>query len=148
LTLNKTSELVANEKSTNFRTNVEGKDVSLRSYLFKGGKVTFTNDSNMSKTVNAAESSTDVVIAKGTLTVSEPIKLSTITFKTLASNTVKASDVIKNLKLEIGGSTYYTKLEGTCNANAACSYVTEDSEIYVSKTSDIRVLLDLNTNIA
>ena len=34
----------------------------------------------MAKTVNAAAWSTDVVIAKGTLTVSEPIKLSTITF--------------------------------------------------------------------
>jgi hypothetical protein len=35
LSLNKNTELVANEKSTNFRTNVDGKGVSLKSYLFK-----------------------------------------------------------------------------------------------------------------
>jgi hypothetical protein len=102
----------------------------------------------MSKTVNAAESSTDVVVAKGTLTVSEPVKLSTITF-TAKSSDMAANKIVKNLKLEIGGSTYYTKLDGTCaTANDVCNYVTEDSEIYVSKTSDIRVLVDLQNKIS
>jgi hypothetical protein len=64
LTLNKTSDLVANEKVSNFRVTITGNGVSLKTYQFNGGKVTFTNDSSLSKTVNAAEGSSDVVIAK------------------------------------------------------------------------------------
>jgi hypothetical protein len=77
LQLKKTSELVADEKGTNFRVAYvsDYKNVNLRSYLFKGGKITFTNDSSLTKTVEAAAGSSDVVIAKGTLTISEPIKL-------------------------------------------------------------------------
>jgi hypothetical protein len=80
LQLKKSTELVANEKTTNFR--VAYKDIAnntdLETYTFKGGKVTFSNDSSMAKTVNGAQSATDVVIAKGTLTISEPVKLSNI----------------------------------------------------------------------
>ena len=36
LKLNKESELVANEKTSNFRVTVEGKGVQLKPYLFKG----------------------------------------------------------------------------------------------------------------
>jgi hypothetical protein len=72
--------LVANEKASNFRTTVSGNGTAqiLKWYKFKGGKVTFTNNSSMSKTVNSAQGSSDVVIAKGTLTISEPIKLKNI----------------------------------------------------------------------
>ena len=153
LYLNKNTELVANEINSNFRvaytTNANN---MLKEYIFQGGKVTFTNDSSMSKTVNAAGSSTDVVIAKGTLTISEPVRLNKIVFEATDSTgrqDASTSKIIKNLKLEIGGSTYNTT--ASCNDNtsskAVCTYTTDDDEIYVSKTSDIRVLVDLR-NIA
>jgi hypothetical protein len=76
LQLKKNTDLVAQEKTSSFRTAYSfGNNEVLRTYRFKGGKVTFTNDSSLTKTVEAAAGSTDVVIAKGTLTVSEPIKL-------------------------------------------------------------------------
>jgi hypothetical protein len=78
LQLKKSTELVANEKSTGFRVNNTSSNQNLKTYTFQGGKVTFTNDSKMAKTVNGAPSATDVVIARGTLTVAEPIKLSNI----------------------------------------------------------------------
>jgi hypothetical protein len=38
--------------------------LSLNTYTFNGGKITFTNDSKFDKTVEAAAGSSDVVIAK------------------------------------------------------------------------------------
>jgi hypothetical protein len=80
LQLKKSTELVANEKTTGFRVNNTSSSQYLKVYKFKGGKVTFSNDSKMAKTVNGAPSATDVVIAKGTLTIAEPIKLSSVKF--------------------------------------------------------------------
>jgi hypothetical protein len=150
LFLNKDTELVANEINSNFRVAYKANaNNTLKQYYFNGGKVTLTNDGSMSKTVNAAGSSNDVVIAKGTLTLSEPVRLNKIVF-TGTDNLTKTSDneskIIKNLKLEIGGSTYNTsvKCENTTNpSEAVCTYTTDDDEIYVSKTSDIRVLVNL-----
>ena len=153
LWLNKESDLVANEKSTNFRVSIPAASkVNLSQYTFKGGKVAFTNDSNMAKTVNAAAGSSDVVIARGTLTVSEPIKLGKITFTTNESEapvvpvwaTAAESSMIKDLKIEIGGSTYYTNAACTATATTnSCVYTSADDEIYVSKTSEVRVLLNI-----
>ena len=147
LQLNKESELVANEKTTNFRVTVtkgqwEGK---LKLYLFKWGKITFTNDSSLSKTVNAADGSSDVVLGKGTLTVSEPIKFKNITINSTSEDVDanKDSVVIKDLKIEIWGSTYY--LEASCPTAwlaQTCTYKYNE-EIYVSKTSDVRILANL-----
>ena len=70
-----------NEKSTNFRVayhtdmNTSANLECLKSISFNGGKINFANASNFAKTIEAAASSTDVEIAKGTLTVAEPIKL-------------------------------------------------------------------------
>jgi hypothetical protein len=159
LQLKKTTELVANEKGTNFRvayTSTTTNNMNLREYKFKGGKVTFTNDSSLTKTVEAAAGSSDVVIAKGTLTISEPIKLenfvvtgwastiansgNTTTPWATSENVVKAH--IKDLKLEVNGSTYNANLDKvTCTAGK-CAFPFED-DIYVSKTSDIRVLANL-----
>jgi hypothetical protein len=146
LFLNKDTELVANEINSNFRVAYTANaNNTLKQYYFNGGKVTFTNDSSMSKTVNAAGSSNDVVIAKGTLTLSEPVRLNKIVFTgtdTLNPTTDNESQIIKNLKLEIGGSTYNTSVK--CSGTpAVCTYTTDDDEIYVSKTSDIRVLVNL-----
>jgi hypothetical protein len=161
LQLKKTTELVANEKGTNFRvayTSSTKNNMNLRSYLFKGGKVTFTNDSSLTKTVEAAASSSDVVIAKGKLTISEPIKLENFVITGWASTIALSGDSawsnvnetvvkahIKDLKLEVNGSTYNANMDKvTCTngTNGKCAFPFED-DIYVSKTSDIRVLANL-----
>ena len=148
LYLNKYTELVAYEVTSNFRVAyATNTDLYLKEYKFQGGKVTFANNSSMSKTVNAAAGSTDVVLAKGTLTISEPVRLNKIQFSTKDSVAVEKnqSTIIKDLKLEIGGSTYNTS--ATCTAGEyTCTYTTDDDEIYVSKTSDIRVLANLRGN--
>ena len=155
LYLNKYTELVANEVTSNFRVAyATNTDLYLKKYKFQGGKVTFTNNSSMSKTVNAAAGSTDVVLAKGTLTLSEPVRLNKIAFETTDSTGLDVSvaskpvsSIIKDLKLEIGGSTYNTSVE--CNSGTkVCIYTTDDDEIYVSKTSEIRVLANLRGNAA
>jgi len=171
LTLNKTTELVANEKNSNFRVGYAAEmstnSLSLNTYTFNGGKLTFSNDSSFAKTIEAAAGSTDVAIAKGTLTVAEPVKFKeglTITATTKAdpiNSAAKESytkaqsvkDHINTLKLEIGGSTYNANLADTCPASAKVSktdyacYVIND-EIYVSKTSDVRVLVSLRSSDA
>jgi hypothetical protein len=80
LQLKKSTELVAYEKNSGFRVNNTSSNQYLMVYKFKGGKVTFSNDSKMAKTVNGAPSATDVVIGKGSLTISEPVKLSSVKF--------------------------------------------------------------------
>jgi hypothetical protein len=164
LQLRKNTELVAQEKSTNFRVAYENEATAstatvpgswtLQNYSFIGGKITFTNSSNFPKTIEAAASSTDVEIAKGTLTVAEPIKLSdleieaTVDTKDSTRTTALADDAayinahIKTLKVEIGGSTY------TATATAAGTKVTYKitDDMYVSRTSDIRVLVNLTTD--
>ncbi|MBQ9553960.1 hypothetical protein IJU97_03230 [bacterium] len=147
LYLNKYSELVAYEVTSNFRVAyANNSDLYLRRYVFEGGKVTFSNDSSLSKTVNGAATSTDIEIARGTLTLSEPVRLGTITIGAVESVEKGSTDshVIKNLKIEIGGSTYNTNAS---YSGTSVTFKTDDDEIYVSKTSSIRVLVDIN-NVA
>ena len=142
LQLKKSTELVANEKSTGFRVNNTASNVYLKVYTFNGGKVTFSNDSKMAKTVNGAPSATDVVLGKGTLTISEPVKLSSVKFYlTWADNTNQIIKSIKNIKLEIGGTTYDVKAWNVDGWYVV--YETNDDEIYVSKTNEVRVLVDV-----
>jgi hypothetical protein len=148
LQLKKTTELVANEKGTNFRvayTSSTKNNMNLRSYLFKGGKVTFTNDSSLTKTVEAAAGSSDVVIAKGKLTISEPVKLEGLKLVASAATNTGVTEHIKDLKIEFNGSSYSANTNPSCTAGK-CTYTTDDDEIYVSKTSDIRVLANLRGN--
>ena len=144
LELKKTTELVANEKGTNFRvayTSSTKNNTLLRVYKFKGGKVTFTNDSSLTKTVEAAAGSSDVVIAKGKLTISEPVKLEGLKLVASADTADKVKNHIKDLKIEFNGSTYSANTTPDCDG-AKCTYTFED-DIYVSKTSDVRVLVNL-----
>jgi hypothetical protein len=144
LELKKTTELVANEKGTNFRVAYTSNTVNgttLRVYKFKGGKVTFTNDSSLTKTVEAAAGSSDVVIAKGTLTISEPVKLEGLKLYASAATNTGVTEHIKDLKIEFNGSTYSANSTPSCTAGK-CTYTFED-DIYVSKTSDVRVLVNL-----
>ena len=144
LYLNKSSELVANEVSTNFRVTNQTEDPAgswtLKEYKFTGGKINFTNDSKMAKTVEAAPSATDVEIAKGTLTIAEPIKLEGLSVHgTIAT----AVNPIKTLKVEIGGSTYTA--EDPTVAGSGYTWTFND-EIYVSKTSDFKVLVNIKAS--
>ena len=157
LYLNKYSELVAYEVASNFRAAyANNTDLTLKKYTFQGGKVTFSNDSGMSKTVNAAAGSSDVVLAKGTLALSEPVRLNKISFYTEDSTgmdtAASSSRIIKDLKLEIGGSTYNTSVKCTNTTSAPikaeCVYTTDDDEIYIAKTSDIRILANIRGNAA
>lgn len=142
LELRKDTELVAYEKNSSFRVSYDDKiapaDKVLRLYEINGGKVTFTSKSGFPKVVEAGASSTDVEIANGTLTVVEPIKLEGLTVK--SSTPAAATGHIKSLKIEIGGSTYTAK-----DVNAAGEFVFAD-DIYVSKTSDVKVLVSLTAN--
>ena len=144
LYLNKDTELVANEQSTNFRVStsiVSGKD-KMKIYQFNGGKVTFTSESGFAKTIEAAAGSTDVEIARGKLTVAEPVKfgwLNNLTVTaTSGATTINADKVVSSLKLEMWGSTYELSYK-----NGA--YTTED-EIYVSRTSDVRILANIDNS--
>jgi len=115
-------------------------------YIFNGGKINFAGASNYPKTIEAAASSTDVEIAKGTLTVAEPIKLEGLVVTgTLVAGSTR--NPIKTLKVEIGGSTYTANDPTvTCaNAGDTCVWKFTD-EMYVSKTSDVRVLVAVASN--
>ena len=101
----------------------------------------------MSNTVNAADGSSDVVIARGTLTISEPVKFDSITV-TSTEPTIEEknqSTIIKDLKFEIGGSSYYATAK--CDVEATSCTYTYDEEIYVSKTSDFRILVNVRSGI-
>jgi hypothetical protein len=145
LYLNKTSELVANEKSSNFRvayhTDMDDADnLKSQKYTFNGGKINFASASNYPKTVEAAASSTDVEIAKGTLTVAEPIKLEGLVITGTAG--ASGNNPIKTLKVEIGGSTYTAN-----DPTGSNPYVWKFSdEMYVSRTSDVRVLVSVDNS--
>jgi hypothetical protein len=130
----------------------------------------------MAKTVEAAASSTDVEIANGTLTVSEPVKLEGLVIGATAAASGDTEGVegyktaeevvkghIKDLKVEIGGSTYTAKVvdckkaqyiavvdnkDTAKNMAAASSSVCYmvDEEMYVSRTSDVKVLVNLTAD--
>jgi hypothetical protein len=106
----------------------------------------------LAKTIEAGASSTDVVIAKGTLTVAESLKLSDLTIKATSDSTLGTrQDIaeivnahIKTLKVEIGGSTYTATSSVTDNGDSVTYKISDD--MYVSKTSDVKVLVNLSTD--
>jgi len=144
LQLRKSSEFVANEKSTNFRVKINdevGTRWTLKNYVFNGWKINLTTASNYAKTVDAAPSSSDVEIAKGTLTVAEAVRFEnwiSIAVKSVSDGS-DVTSIIDQMKVEIGGSTYTLDHKWT---NATGTYETTE-DIYVSKTSDVRVLVSL-----
>ncbi|MBR6908293.1 hypothetical protein IKN40_07635 [bacterium] len=144
LYLNKTSELVAYEKSSNFRVAYHSdmdtsSNLMSQKYIFNGGKINFAGASNFAKTIEAAASSTDVEIARGTLTVAEPIKLEGLV---ITGTKLGAKNPIKTLKVEIGGSTY-TANDPADDDHPVWKFT---DEMYVSKTSDVRVLVSVKSD--
>ncbi len=138
--LRKSTELVGYEKNSNFRVAYSEPQGALlgTEYVIKGGKLVFITKTGFPKVVEAAASSTDVEIANGTFNVSEPVKLERFKVKLNGTTNAVATDVIKNLKLEIGGSTYTSKE----TPNASSEYEFTD-DIYVSKNSEVKLLVNL-----
>jgi hypothetical protein len=138
--LRKSTELVGYEKNSKFRVAYSDPQGSLlgTQYVIKGGKLVFITKTGFPKVVEAAASSTDVEIANGTFNVSEPVKLEKFKVKLNGTTTAVATNVIKNLKLEIGGSTYTSKE----TPNGSNEYEFTD-DIYVSKNSEVKLLVNL-----
>ena len=133
LELRKDRDLVAYEASTKFRTTMNkaiGNSWIMKNYKIEGGRVTLTNTAAFPKTVDAGSGSSDVVIADGTLTVAEPIKLPKMTLA------VNNTGVIRSLVLEIGGSRYASTVNGT-------AFVFDD--VYVNKTASIKLIASLES---
>ena len=154
-------DIIADEYDTNFRANIVFDDEyagesakgfadwELSLYQFNGGKVTFENDSNFAKTVNAGISSTDVVIAKGKLVVTEPVELPAIEIKydtdwtTTAGpddvNFTVATDTIRRLVLKIGDKRYTADPDTTDGHVWSFSF----KDVTVRETSDVELLISI-----
>ena len=134
LELRKDRDLVAYEASTKFRTTmnkaIQANSWIMKNYKIDGGRVTLTNTAAFPKTVDAGSGSSDVVIADGTLTVAEPIKLPKMTLA------VNNTGVVRSLVLEIGGSRYASTVNGT-------AFVFDD--VYVNKTASIKLIASLES---
>ena len=134
LELRKDRDLVAYEASTKFRITmnkpIQDNSWIMKNYKIDGGRVTLTNTAAFPKTVDAGSGSSDVVIADGTLTVAEPIKLPKMTLA------VNNTGVVRSLVLEIGGSRYASTVNGT-------AFVFDD--VYVNKTASIKLIASLES---
>ena len=134
LELRKDRDFVAYEAATKFRTFLKNPAQNnswlMKEYKVLGGRVNLSNKAGFAKTVEAGSGSTDVVIADGTLNVSEPVKLPKIVLN-------GGTGVVRSLVLEIGGSRYSASVNG--------NQYTFD-EIYVNKTAPIRLLASILSN--
>jgi hypothetical protein len=82
LVLNDTGDLNATEKKTGARVSVTAPKAiedSWKVYTFNGSKIKFSN-TKLSSTIDAAQGSEDVVIAKGKVNVAEEVKLTELVF--------------------------------------------------------------------
>jgi hypothetical protein len=100
LVVKENGDLNATEKKTGARVTVTKPTVDEKAwkiYTFNGSKIKFSN-TKLSSTIDAAQGSEDVVIAKGTIAVSEEINL------TYGANIVFAADhtgVVQEMKMVI-----------------------------------------------
>lgn len=136
LELKKTSDLVAEEKATKFRTTndaVAGAKSSV--YAIEGGKIRFVNDNSFATSIDAGTGSNDVVVAQGVLEVAEPVLLKDLTISVPAGATL-----IKNMSIEVAGSRY--------GLDESTPGIWTIDEIAVSRDASVRVLVDLETNAA
>jgi hypothetical protein len=138
--LNKQEDLVAIENTSNFRTTTKS-DVAanrtLAKYEVKGGKILLTSQSGFATNVDAGKGYTDVVIAEGTLTVTEPIVLNKLTLSA-TTGVAHLSDTLSRITIEIGGSRYVGDIHN--------DYVEFDTEFYINKTSTVRLLANISNN--
>ena len=102
LVLDETGDLNAVEKKTGARVTVKAPAASNNSwkvYTFNGSKIKFTN-TKLASTIDAAQGSEDVVIAKGNVTVGEEVKISKLVLDVTPAN------VIEDMTLTIAGESY------------------------------------------
>ena len=165
LTLQNTRDIIADEEDTSFRATISYIDpatqnpatsLTLNSYKFKGWKVTFESTSSFAKTVNAGIGSTDVVIAKGKLNVTEPVELPDLVIPygtnwwqyavggvnstlTASSSPVTLTTAIKRLVLKVGDKRY--------TADPANDGSFTFSDVVVRETSDVELLISLGSKV-
>ncbi|MDR3169045.1 MAG: S-layer homology domain-containing protein [Candidatus Peribacteria bacterium] len=136
------SDVVADEANTNFRTNnttsfeypTPPSTLYFNLYKFDGGKITFASDASFPTVVEAASGANDVVIASGTLTLTEPISFKAFS---LTGNTGD----IRKLSLEIGGVRYVAE-----SSDNGVVRTFKWDEIYVTKTANVKLLANLENN--
>ena len=135
LQIKKGGDLVVEEQATKFRATVSATANDASSlYTIEGGRIRLVNDDSLPTSVDAGTGSSNVVIAKGTIEVAEPVLLND-----LIITVAQGSGVLKNLSVEIGGSRY-----GLDQSTDGSKWSIE--EIVVNKNSSFRLLADLNTN--
>ena len=102
LVLDETADLNAVEKKTGARVTVTKPavdDSNWKIYTFNGSKIKFSN-TKLSSTIDAAQGSEDVVVAKGTVTVGEEVKISELVFEADKAN------VIEDMTLTVAGESF------------------------------------------
>ncbi len=105
--LGETTDLNAVEKKTGARVEVAGTALSggqAKVHAFNGGKIKLAN--KKLGNIDAAQGSEGVVVAEGTVTVSEPISK-------LAFNVVSSNTWVSALRMFVNGEEYEAKKDGT-----------------------------------
>ena len=157
LQLQNTRDIVADEEDTNFRANIHFGDpdkngdyledkvgITLASYTFNGGKVTFESDSKFAQTVDAGIGATEVRIAKWRINISEPVDLPTMVFTygtdyTATTALTNGWEAVKRLVLVIGDKRYTADPD----ANGTITF----SDISIKNSANVELLLNLSSKV-
>ena len=126
-------DLKATEKKTGARITVTAPkkmDGAWKYYKFAGSKIKFTN-TKLSSTIDAAQGSDDVVIAKGTITVGEEVKIPTLTY------TLNKTGIIEEMKLVIAWEEFDAKAEDKNHGTFTFTNVN------IEKSGDFELIVDI-----
>jgi len=137
--LNKETDLIVDEKKTNFRCDVK-KEGEFAVFALKGGKFTFKTSTD-GASVDAGDGYSDIVLATGTLIATTS---ASIEEKDNASLTIEGTnfDLLKNFKLSLGNSTY------TFTINDAGTAATIDGDIDIKKgTNEFVLMANMKSNL-
>ena len=134
LALADSGDLNAVEKKTGARVSVTAPkktDSNWKLYTFNGSKIKFSN-TKLSATIDAAQGSQDVVIAKGNVTVGEEVKIKELVFE---ANTGYA---IENMTLSAAGETYDASI-----SNSASKATFTFKNVIIEESGDIELSIDV-----
>ena len=132
LVVKEEGDVNAIEKKTWARVSVTKDDkdaASWKVYTFQGSKIKFSN-TKISATVDAAQGSEDVVIAKGSVTVGEEVKLSELVF------TASTGNVIDGMSLSIAGETYDASV-------TSGKTIFTFKNVYIEESGDLELTVDI-----
>ena len=131
--LRRATDVIAVEAKTNFRVTNDN-EITMKKYTMKGGKLTLSTDSSFAKTIDAGQGYSDVVIAQGTLNVTEAVSF-------LKGFGVTGTNLgnFKKLTLEVGGYSYVLDKD-----NGLGTYLYTDTEIYVSRNATVRLIANIS----